>query len=473
MNNEEDFDKEIKAKADGHAEVPPPEVWERIKDKRKKRIAPFWIFLNEKKWIISIALLVIIAGGFVYQNINKIESDNPLAIELDKKLSGNANKTDDYKSEKVKNTTDIKKVDGFMPEKQNAISNKPPGNITETLNSNSLNLGATEAVVKHKSFPKKSFIKNPSVNMELTQEQIQNSVDSIESSTDKVNPSLTLKDSSLSAMNHTELPAVIDSVSPNTKPDSSSTPPPVVTDSSTTKWSVELIYGYDIISNKFYTANGNQTYFNIINEHEKVNNGFTISLKAGYNLNPHLKLKSGFSYSYFSSEFKYEYNKQTFLAYTGMINAYIISPFNSPQQITFYGTRIDTLKMSYAFNHSKKIRFYNIPFTVNYCFPVKRFKFGASAGVGFNLVTGANGKYLQSDLITESELSNKRQSAYKSSYGFYGIGNISVCFQFSKKIYLMAEPEMRIPFSNITKNEAGITQKINTLSLQTGIGIEF
>ncbi|MBK7855641.1 MAG: outer membrane beta-barrel protein [Bacteroidetes bacterium] len=284
---------------------------------------------------------------------------------------------------------------------------------------------------------------------------------------------LTIQDSLLLATKTNELLFDNDSASVNIKSDSSLTTPPPVTDSLNTKWSVEIMYGYDIIQNKFSAANGNQNYFNILNEQEKINNGFSMSLKVGYNLNPRLKIKSGFSYSYLSSTFNYEYVERTIATYTGMINAYIISPFNPPQQITFYGTRIDTLEMSYAFNHSKKFKYYNIPLTVNYYLPVKKFKLGAGAGIGFNLVTEVTGEYLQSDLKTESELNNNGQSPYKSSYRFYGIGNISVCFQLNKKIYLMAEPELRIPLSTITKTDAEIKQKINTLSLQTGVGINF
>ncbi|MBK7855640.1 MAG: hypothetical protein IPJ79_12735 [Bacteroidetes bacterium] len=87
MNNEEYFDKEVKAKAERHAEVPPQEVWERIREKRKKRFVPFWFSINENKLIFSIALLTVLAGGVIYQNINKQTGNNPIIIDSEK-ISG-------------------------------------------------------------------------------------------------------------------------------------------------------------------------------------------------------------------------------------------------------------------------------------------------------------------------------------------------------------------------------------------------
>lgn len=480
MNNENYFDKEVKAKAERYAEVPPPEVWERIRNKRKKRFAPFWIFLSENKLPISIALLTLIGGSFVYQNINKTAGDSILVIEPDKKSVLDDNTTDmniSYKTEepeidKIQNSADIKTTDSFLTDTQNSTNQKKHYPKKEYSNSNSLTYDVTETVVKHAPSQQKDFFDGSFLKPVSKEEQIIYIKDSIANSTKEVNASLIEQDSSLSTINHIEVSAAMDSVTPKIKSDSSTTPPPPVPDSSNTKWCAELMYGYDITTKKL-TANGNQNYFNVINEHEKINDGFTVSLKIGYNLNPYLKLRSGFYYSYFSSEFNYEYDEQTISTFTGMINAYIISPFNSPQQITFYGTRIDSLKMSYAFNHPKNFRLYNIPIIINYYLPIKKFKFGAGAGFGFNLIAEKSGKYLHSDLKTESELSSKNQAPYKNSFGFYGIGNISLCFQLNKKIYLMAEPELRIPLSTITKTDAEIKQKINTISLQTGVGVNF
>lgn len=476
MNNEEYFDKEVKAKAERHAEVPPQEVWERIREKRKKRVVPFWFSINENKLIFSIALLTVIAGGVIYQNINKQTGNNPIVIDSEKKSVVNSNsskKIEKNESAKIQNLPGIKTNEISTSNTENTTNLKHSHPSKEITHNNLLIAEVKPPIANQHTSQQKDIIKNSYVKPELNEVEKHNAKDSIVNLTGEENGVLTTQGSLILATKTNELLFDNDSASVNIKSDSSLTTPPRVTDSLNTKWSVEIMYGYDVIQNKFSAANGNQNYFNILNEQEKINNGFSMNLKVGYNLNPRLKIKSGFSYSYLSSTFNYEYVERTIATYTGMINAYIISPFNPPQQITFYGTRIDTLEMSYAFNHSKKFKYYNIPLTVNYYLPVKKFKLGAGAGIGFNLVTEVTGEYLQSDLKTESELNNNGQSPYKSSYRFYGIGNISVCFQLNKKIYLMAEPELRIPLSTITKTDAEIKQKINTLSLQTGFGINF
>lgn len=509
MSEEQKFDDSIRSKLSDSGEIPPPEVWNVIERKRKRRIAAWWF--NGKK-IAVIALLILAVGTGVYlkwnkesnkvvseklQSVSGIDKTEKQNATIEKIETGNSiatietkNSNKEILSVKLKSqktteliiepkkekghNTEIGLINFFEPIKSNLSQSKrnsQKGTTTIIANGTTKN----NPQEKHKQIAtenKNEIIQKDSIEKTLSTKIVK------EFNDEEV---LIVNDFALSdtLISTSEIKAEV--MADTTSKDAIEKPvttenlsPKILTDSAKAKrFSLEILAGYDFVTQQLSPKNNATDYLEARKNSEQTKNGFNIDLKAGYKITEHVILKTGLHYSQFEVEYNYAYKQQLIYTHTDSLIGFIVNPFGPSVAITFYGTKIDTTIVLNQFGSANRYNFYSIPLTIGYLYESKKWGVALNAGVLINEAFKASGKLIGADLKSEVQINNSGNTPYKKTAGVALLTNASFYYKATNRIKFIIEPEYQFPLTDLTTSSYALHERYKIFSLKGGVGFDF
>ena len=221
----------------------------------------------------------------------------------------------------------------------------------------------------------------------------------------------------------------------------------------------ELYAGPDYAFKKY-----NDTANSALLEKRKASTSFLYAFSAGVRytrvFSNGMSLRGGINYSQINEKFSYAQSNVVQLTYEinqqgDTINSYYVR-----------GTKYRT-----SYNHYRTL---DIPLLVGYELGNGRLHANINAGAVINIYSWQNGETLDSSFQPVSFTSAKSNSPYqyKTNVGVGFMGGISLYYKLNESLHLLAEPYYRYNFSPMNKGTLSIQEKFSTIGLRLGLRLD-
>ncbi len=238
------------------------------------------------------------------------------------------------------------------------------------------------------------------------------------------------------------------------------------------KWSIDVMGGYSFTSR---VLQGNTDYATMREGMSQMNGGYSFMLRAGYNINSKLSLRSGIAFTKLNENFDFMQPYKVSEIQNRQVTGYVLDPISGPQQVTY--TVQDTIQRTehQEVKGKNSFSFLDIPVFANYTvFGNKFMNVYASAGVYVNLRFAQGGHLLHRDgqsLIDLEGAANPYNVRANIDLGF-GAG-LAIKPWTTAPVEFLLEPSLRLGTGSLLNSNFGAQQNFRTLNTYVGIRYRF
>lgn len=237
-------------------------------------------------------------------------------------------------------------------------------------------------------------------------------------------------------------------------------------------WSIDVMGSYSFTSR---ILQGNDDYAAMRNNMSSMNGGFSFMLRAGYNINSNLSVRTGLSFTKLNENYTFNQPYQVTEIQNRQVTGYVVDPISGPKQVTY--TVQDTIQRTeyQEMTGKNSYRFLDIPVFANYSvFGNSYLNVYASAGMYVNLRFAQGGQLLHQDgksLIDLESGSNPFNVRANIDLGF-GAG-MAIKPWTSAPFEFLVEPSLRLGTGSLLNSSFGAKQNFRSLNTYVGIRYSF
>ena len=467
MNNNQQFDNNIKEQFEDFTPQVHPRIWDNIIAKREKRkpIGFWFTFLNSRNILLLTALLIATGSG-AYLLLKKSKENKENVIAKNEKQTASTVTT-------VNEITTIpQKNDTGNPQLINSNSNQNTSflaisNANDVANYNSnqfLITAATSSKIKtYSPFAQTADDgiavmfndKNTAVvnnDYDITDADLNNGNPTVENNFLKrlLFPDLqkTMAEKKSVSLNKRYLPNVF-------LPDC----PSVEKNAAGNKTYFEIYAGPDFAFRNL-SDTGNSAYLQKRKESTKFSSAYSAGVRYTKVFNNGMSIRTGINYSQINEKFTFVQGNLIQITYIIDVNGDTTGSYITT------GTRYKTT--------INRFRTIDVPVLVGYEMGNGKFHTNINAGVIVNVYSWQKGDVLDASYKPVSITTGKTNSPYqfKTNIGMAFMAGASVYYKLNDKIHVLAEPYFRYSLAPMSKENLTLKQKYNTAGLRLGLRVD-
>lgn len=462
MNKINPFDEHLKNKlADFEADVP-AYLWDNInKDNNRKK--PFFIWSFSKRNFFLILTITILGGGF-YNYVTSYNSNFPF-----EKTIVSINKVNIVDLSKEKNTIQSEPViksnyRNQQKSKNIKVNAASPGIDLIVETPKEIEFSKTQPLLAEKSTRNKKLKKsNLSGLNALSLDESNSIVEKLNEDEFHDNKVLAWKQESILTPHilSAELLHTFSKFTPTLKIISKpvyNIPCPTF-NNNTNRFYTDFYAAADIINRQFNDT-ANSIYLQKRKEGNTISSAFSFGIRLTKLFKSGITIRGGINFSQVNEKFKFTQGNIIQMVYETNASGDTIGSYQ-------------TISTRYKITHNQ-YRNVDFPITIGYEKSFNNWSLGFNGGLIFNLFSTYKGDVLDKNFqpidINESAL--EKRYKLKGNIGMGCTGGVSVYYNLTERLKLLAEPYFRYNFSEMNQESSVFKQQYHTIGMRAGIRMD-